>query len=280
MLPTRPPAVAETAATLPERALSRAQRRRNLWVRLIHAGLFIFSIAAAWGLGLALSSGASAHATEFPLLCAALVAAKVVTFELFRLYRVSWRWFGLADAATITVANTSGSVLAALLLGHRAAALPVAALLVIEWLVSEGLLLGSRMLYRVLREAAPRARAPGHRKRVLIYGAGRKGLSLLRQIRANPAAPYDVVGFIDDDPAKRHQMMQMMPVLGDGGELPRLALLHQVREVLVAAGSLTAGERRRIRELTGFAGLPCRFPNRRIAARRASRPRAHGNSRA
>jgi FlaA1/EpsC-like NDP-sugar epimerase len=259
--------------------LSRAQHHRGLWIRLLHAGLFTFSIAAAWGLAWALSAGASIP-TRFPLLLATVVTAKAITFEFFRLHRASWRWFGLPDAAVITIANTSGSVLAALVLGPRVAALPVAALMLIEWLICQGLLLGSRMLYRVLREAKlGAASAPSGSKRVFIYGAGRRGVTLLRRIRANPRTPYDVVGFIDDDPAKRHLMMRMTPVFGNGGELPRLALLHQVREVLVAAGRLTGEERRRIRELAGFAGLPCRFSRRRGAARRKSRPLAHTSSR-
>jgi FlaA1/EpsC-like NDP-sugar epimerase len=242
--------------------------RRALAIRLIQASLFSAAAAAAWGLSLALAAK-GLHSTALPLVFAALVASKAVAFELFRLHRACWRWFGLPDAAAITVANTSGSVLAALLLGPRSAELAIAALLLIEWLISEGLLLGSRMLFRVLREAAGRS-SGAPRKRVLIYGAGRRGLNLLRQIRGNPATRYEITGFIDDDPAKRHLMMQMTPVLGNGDELPRLARLHGVAEVLIAVGSSREDARRRIRELASFAGLTCRFPRRRPAARRAN----------
>jgi FlaA1/EpsC-like NDP-sugar epimerase len=240
--------------------------RRALGIRLIHASLCSASVAAAWGLTLALSAE-GLDSIAFPMLFATLVAAKAVSFELFRLHRASWRWFGLPDAAALTVANTSGCVLAALLLGPRLAELAIAALLLIEWLISEGLLLGSRMLFRVLREAAGQSSGAPPRKRVLIYGAGRRGLNLLRQIRGNPATPYEIAGFIDDDPAKRHLLMQMTPVLGNGDDLPRLARLHGVAEVLIAVGSPTADQRRRIREFAGFAGLPCRFPRRRTAER-------------
>lgn len=250
--------------------------RRAVWIRLIHASLFTFSVAAAWGLSLALSAGVSSERvlepSAFLAFLAALVGAKSVAFELFRLHRASWRWFGLPDAAVITVANTSGSVFAALALGSRIATIAIAALLVIEWLVSQGLLLGSRMLYRVLLEATRKGTNPPSRKRVLIYGAGRRGMNLLRQIGDNPAAPYEIAGFIDDDGGKRHQMMRMTPVLGNGDELPRLARLHQVQEVLVAVGCPTAGERRRIRELAAFAGLPVRFPKRQVRRSQPRRP--------
>jgi FlaA1/EpsC-like NDP-sugar epimerase len=263
--------IAQATKPLPRaRRVQRPAQRRALAIRLLHAALFSAAVAAAWGLSLALS--ATGHdAIAFPVLLATLVAAKAVSFELFRLHRASWRWFGLPDAAAITVANTSGSVLAALLLGPPIAEIAVAALLLIEWLISEGLLLGSHMLLRMLREAAGRAAGPTPRKRVLIYGAGRRGLSLLRQIRNNPATAYEIAGFIDDDPAKTHLMMQMTPVLGNGEDLPRLARLHGVGEVLIAVGSPSPDQRRRIREFAGFAGLRCRFRRRRAAAPPTSR---------
>jgi len=266
----------QAAATpLPRAVRARVQRHRGLWIRLIHVVLFGSSVAAAWGLSLALSAGASSgkslESIADPLLLAALVASKAVTFELFRLHRASWRWFGLPDAATVTVANTSGSVLGALVLGPRIAAIGIAALLVIEWLLSQALLLGSRMLVRLLLEAAGKRRGSAPRKRALIYGAGRRGLNLLRQIRDNPAMAYEIAGFIDDDPAKRHLMMQMTPVLGNGDELPRLARLHQVDEILIAVQSPGRTSRGRFLELARFAGLPCRFPKRLAATPRGLR---------
>jgi FlaA1/EpsC-like NDP-sugar epimerase len=262
---TRLKTAAQTAAPVPRAAHTRMQRCRGLGIRVLHAALLGSSVAATWGLGIALSSAAAESIALAPLL-AALVAAKVVSFELFRLHRASWRWFGLPDAAAITVANTSGAVLGALLLGPRIATLAIAALLVVEWLVSQGALLGSRMLYRVLLQAAAKASGPA-RRRVLIYGAGRGGLSLLRQIRDNPASPYQIAGFIDDDPAKRHLMMQMTPVLGNGDEMPRLCRLHQVDEILIAVRTAGPAVRNRFRELAAFAGLPCRFPKRpRVAS--------------
>ena len=47
-----------------------------------------------------------------------------------------------------------------------------------------------------------RSRA-GRLKRFLIVGAGNTGESLLREIHRMAVAEYDVVGFIDDDPAKQ-----------------------------------------------------------------------------
>jgi FlaA1/EpsC-like NDP-sugar epimerase len=247
--------------------LSRVQRSRNLGVRAIHIALFCLSIGAASGLALALSPTLLETDFFFPLF-AALVAFKTIAFELFRLHRSCWRWFDLSDAAAITIANTSGSVLATLTLGARAASPEIAAILIIDWFVSQGLVLGSRLLFRFVVEASARASVAVERKRILIYGAGRRGIHLLGRVRNNPAAKYEIAGFIDDDPAKRYLMIQMTPVLGSGEELPRLAHLHQIDRLIVAIGSCGAENRTRIRQLASFAGLPCCFLKPALTARR------------
>jgi FlaA1/EpsC-like NDP-sugar epimerase len=254
------------AGALPA-AAARIPCRRGLWVRLGHSALFSAAGAAAWGLSLALSGG-QFESPGLLVVFSMLAASKLACFELFRLHRASWRWFGLFDAAAITLANTAGSVIAALALGPRIASIAMAALLVIEWLTSQGLLLGSRMLLRAVAEATEKRARSMPPKRVLIYGAGRRGLNLLRRIRGNPASPYEIAGFIDDDPTKRHLMLQMTPVLGSGDELPRLARLHHVDEILIAMGSPARANRNRFRELAVFAGVRCRFPKRRAAAPR------------
>ena len=48
--------------------------------------------------------------------------------------------------------------------------------------------------------------------------AGDAGVSLLAEIRHNSSLPYNVVGFIDDDPKKAELVMHGVKVLGDGAE--------------------------------------------------------------
>ncbi len=40
------------------------------------------------------------------------------------------------------------------------------------------------------------------RKRIIIYGAGNAGISLMNDLSRNPQKGYEIVGFLDDDPAK------------------------------------------------------------------------------
>jgi len=52
-------------------------------------------------------------------------------------------------------------------------------------------------------------------KRVLIYGAGRAGENVAREIRRNEQLPYSIVGFLDDDSRKLGSIIHGAEVLGE-----------------------------------------------------------------
>ena len=88
-------------------------------------------------------------------------------------------------------------------------------------------------------------------KRVLIVGAdeaGRTALELLEPF----GLEYRVVGFVDDDPAKRTRRMGEHAVLGNSEALPSLVREHVVEGIVVAV----AGEKR---ERLIQATLQCRM---------------------
>jgi FlaA1/EpsC-like NDP-sugar epimerase len=71
------------------------------------------------------------------------------------------------------------------------------------------------------------------RRRVLIVGAGRAGCALVEAIQRT-RHDYEIVGFIDDDPAKQATRLQGVPVLGTHHELLQLVQTYQVSEVVLA----------------------------------------------
>ncbi len=52
--------------------------------------------------------------------------------------------------------------------------------------------------------------------RILIYGAGLGGVTLLREIRSSTKLPYTVCGFIDDNPNKRGVSIEGVKVVEVG----------------------------------------------------------------
>ncbi len=95
--------------------------------------------------------------------------------------------------------------------------------------ISVGLLLGYRALVRLLYRVVPL----GENKptKVLIAGAGPRGREAARVLRASGV---EVVGFADDEPTRRGQVLEGRPVLGGLDELPGLATREGVTDVLFA----------------------------------------------
>jgi exopolysaccharide biosynthesis polyprenyl glycosylphosphotransferase len=73
--------------------------------------------------------------------------------------------------------------------------------------------------------------------RAVIYGAGKSGRILSNQIKLHSEFGYSIVGYIDDDPAKKGQVYEDVGVLGAFEKLPEIIVSHDVDEVLVAIPS-------------------------------------------
>ena len=172
------------------------------------------------------------------------IVAKSAAFIGGKLDRGNWRYTSTYDAVQIVLANSAGSILGGLviflLFGPRGIPRSVYAL---DWMLSCLLTLGGRLLVRVLiTDHRLQRRTEGDQARTLIYGAGSAGLALLREFRQNEALRCNVVGFIDDDPSKRHLILQGKPVFGTGEDLAALARKHAIKKVLIAVPSATGQE--------------------------------------
>ena len=96
------------------------------------------------------------------------------------------------------------------------------AVFVVDMFCTILILAGLRMAIRLYYEEFRTVEA-GKLKRFLIVGAGNTGESLLREIHRMTVAEYDVVGFIDDDPAKQDIRIHDIPVLGQLSSFLRYA---------------------------------------------------------
>lgn len=121
---------------------------------------------------------------------------------------------------------------------------------------------GMRFATRLRREM-PAARRTGKRP-LLIYGSGVAGIGLVREIRHNPKLGYHVIGFLDDDPAKKGARLAGLPVLGAGDDASRIARNLErrgtkVEEIVVAMPSATGRQIREAVAKGSASGVPCRI---------------------
>src|SRR6266567_242041 len=158
-------------------------------------------------------------------------------------YRAIWRYTSMREALALSV--SSAIVLGALLAlrGLGTLGMSVATLLLVVLLMLF-LCAGVRALRRwSVTEAKQRARparagvAPRHR--VLIAGAGQHGLSIGRELMEGAAPSVQLVGFLDDDPAKHGALLNGVSVLGGVRDAVALAQGYDVDEMIVAMPSAT-----------------------------------------
>jgi len=177
-------------------------------------------------------------------------------------YRTIWRYTSLPDALTVSFA--SAVVLAALLVLRAVELLDLSAattlLLVLLMLFFS---VGVRTLRRwSVAEAKLLKRPPGTAStsphRVLIVGAGEHGLSIGRELMEGAAPGVELIGFLDDDPAKLGALLRGAPVLGPVQDALAIAQDHDVREVIVAMPSVKGSVVRALGQRLENAGIRVR----------------------
>jgi exopolysaccharide biosynthesis polyprenyl glycosylphosphotransferase len=76
--------------------------------------------------------------------------------------------------------------------------------------------------------------APGFLRRVLIIGAAESGTTMLRVYRSLTPPPFNLLGFIDDDPSKSYQELHGFKVVGDSHSLLEVVRRFEITDLIVA----------------------------------------------
>jgi FlaA1/EpsC-like NDP-sugar epimerase len=114
-----------------------------------------------------------------------------------------------------------------------------------------------RMLMRVLATWQQRRGTNGGR-RALIAGAGAAGQMILRELLTNPQLGLTPVGFVDDDPAKRHHRLGDLPILGSLAEIPEIVEHQRIGEIIIAMPTAPGSVLRQVVRAADGARIPTR----------------------
>ena len=197
--------------------------------------------ALAVVVALYLRVGGDAFAPYLPALLvgvAVAVAVGAVTFRLFGLYRGIWRYASAPDMVqlvqAVTVATLMFAVLVPALIWGLAVTEPLPrSVPLILWLVQMTALAGPRFGYRLFKDGRRARRLPvgGHEEiPVLLIGVGDAAALFIRSLADDAAAPYRVVGVLDEkDKGQRvGRDIRGVPVLGDIDQVVQVVdLLNQ-----------------------------------------------------
>jgi FlaA1/EpsC-like NDP-sugar epimerase len=165
------------------------------------------------------------------------LAIKLVTFYFFRLYRGWWRYVGMSDLLDIIkAAIVSSATLYGVIYFTRGLVGFPRSVFFIDLILTISLIGGLRFAVRAYTEAA-RNQSSG--TNTLIIGAGVAGTTIVREIQNNDKLTYNVIGFIDDDPAKKRERISGIKVLGNTANLPDIIIKYDIAQILIAIPSAT-----------------------------------------
>jgi len=194
---------------------------------------------------------------QYPLLLLFFIIIKLIIFGLFKQYRGWWRYVGISDLIGILQASLVSTLTIVIL--WFVVVLNISSVrrnlgdidklgqgvFMADMFVTVLLLGGLRMLIRLYYEEF-RTVESGRLKRFLIVGAGNAGEALLREIHRMPVAEYEVIGFIDDEPAKQGINIHGIPVLGTVEQLSEMCKERNIEEIAIAMPSASPAELRRV----------------------------------
>jgi exopolysaccharide biosynthesis polyprenyl glycosylphosphotransferase len=84
--------------------------------------------------------------------------------------------------------------------------------------------------------------APSAIRRVAILGAGVTGRTLAQAYKIMKSKPFFLVGFIDDDPAKKNMLIEDLPVLSTSENLLATINKYDISEMVIAISGQMSGE--------------------------------------
>jgi UDP-GlcNAc:undecaprenyl-phosphate GlcNAc-1-phosphate transferase len=172
------------------------------------------------------------YAETFPL----VLLVQLSVFWVFGLYRGVWRATGIGDLIRIGLAVGAAFALSFSLAVVTRPPGGVLGFFGINLFVLGALLVGSRSAYRILDYARQREGAISGT--ALIYGAGRGGQLVLKELLQNQDVGLKPVGFIDDNPSLKGRTIDRVPVLGSSEDLASIIEDHPIAAVIVSSDKI------------------------------------------
>jgi FlaA1/EpsC-like NDP-sugar epimerase len=222
------------------------------------AEVFIFTgilFASYW---IRLGGISESYLPQLLFLIVVYIPLKLLVFWVFRLYRVSFRYFSLYDLLEVLkAAVVSAAFLSFIGMVFRdfpvMASYPRSVVFIdflLTFLASTGLRFGYRIFY-----TANYGYHGG--MRVLVAGAGDAGVRLLKEMMTSSRekSSYIPVAFIDDDPAKLGSIIRGTRVAGNRADIPRLVKELDIEGIIISIPSATASQISSIIEYARQAGL-------------------------
>lgn len=235
------------------RAVKHLTRFRRIFVSSIEASISVVSVLLAFLLRFDLSI------PDFfwpHVVSAILIGLPVKLFFsiAFGVHHHSFRYVSMQDFARLMLLQLLSTGVGSAIISVGVPGFP-RSIYFLQFLTSIILSGGARAGAMLLGEYVVRRRAKRDRKRVVVYGAGAAGVSLLREIRNNSTLAYEVTGFVDDQVGGKGLLIHGTRVLGKGSDLPAIVKRSDIEMALIAIPSASGSQMIEILENCRRAGI-------------------------
>lgn len=183
---------------------------------------------------------------------ATLAPVTVSVFWAMGMYRGSWRLASVDDFLRACYAVSAASFAGYVILQLSSPSWVPLSLFLIYGLLKLLFANASRVSYRVL--ALKRSQASHRGRPVLVYGAGRYGASLTRDLLANADAAMRPVAFIDDNPLRVGRRVNGLPVVGRLEDLEHAIRDYRAVAVVVSSSQIEGRNFERAAEVCARTG--------------------------
>lgn len=176
----------------------------------------------------------------------ALTLVKILVFYSFKLYKSIWKFASIDEMIEIVLASVVANAIAITYMTIAEVKLPRSIYLMVP-ILDMAFIGGIRFSYRALtrvKNGVPKNIEDY--KRVLIVGAGSAGAMIIKELRNHNTLKSMPVAIVDDDPKKKGQNINGIPVLGDRGDIAKICKKEKVDEIIIAIPSANKKEIREI----------------------------------
>ncbi|MFH1942176.1 MAG: hypothetical protein ABIL68_08715 [bacterium] len=165
---------------------------------------------------------------------------KIAVFYFVGLYKGSWRHASIEDFLRILQAVFVSSLiiflLALFVFGLKSFGGPL--FFVVDLYLLLSFVGGSRLSLRICEYYFYRNNGRNDELAV-IYGAGKAGSILAKELRDNIKHKVKVLGFLDDDPTKKGKRQHDYPILGTLDELEKLVTRNEIKSVIISTQKIS-----------------------------------------
>lgn len=176
------------------------------------------------------------------------IATTIIVFSIFHLYSNLWRYAGEMELMSVVLAVALTDVIQYIGLHILKLAMPRSYYIIYLFAMVIATLI-SRFSYRIRNAAREfvQERRPVkiNMENVLIFGAGKAGQMLLREIKESAhVEEKNVACILDDNPDKKGSYLMGVPVLGGREMLESAVQNFDIKEIMIAIPSMEERDRR------------------------------------